>query len=440
MGPPIDPSEIMYHASRGQYIFSIFLGSLFLCIAYRRREKELRAKFLFSLGVVFLLTAPWIGSFTEAVIGAYPTIDKQGSLLFYLDGVHQRALLSPISSLEDPAYRLIGFHLGHFWIVAFFDIFVSSFAAYNAQMFLNLVLNLVVGILFLEKMEISKKKSLFFAVILGLQLHVFRDLHWYTIEKSALFWVFGFWIWLIELCKVNRGKKYPWWGLGIVYVLSTWINFYWGILLGILGFLYSLRMIRYRFSEYIDFWKGIALCGVLGLGISWIQLQLSAPHQSFATPEQFLERAILDSFTLSPLSWNRMGFWQAINPIILILGFFALKQRAITWFEGILALLFFLLSLGPTILGLSNPIYLFLSLIPGLWRLAKPEIFFLITYALLIIWAGRVQFSRKIQIGIIILMLSFWIIGLRTSKAYPYLTEYIPAELPENWEQRFFPN
>ena len=440
MGPPVDPREIIYHASSGEYIFSILLGSLFLLASYRLRQKEFLAKFLFSLGAVFLLTTPWIGASTNAVIGAYPTIDKQGSLLFYLDGVHQRAFFHPISSLEDPAYRLIGFHLGHFWIIEFFDLFLSPFAAYNAQMFLNMVFNLFFGSLFLEQMKVPRKKALCFGLILGLQLHVFRDLHWYTIEKSSLFWIFLFWMYTEELCKLKEDIRYPFWGLSVLYLLATWMNFYWGILLGLLGFSYSLKMLRYRFSDYIDFWKAIMFCAILGLGIAWFQLQLSSPHQSFAAPEQFQERAILDSFTLSPLSWNRMGIWQAINPVVLFLVFLALKQRIVSHFEGMLAVFFFLLALGPKILDFSNPLYLLLSLIPGLWRLAKPEIFFLISYSLLVVWAGRAQLPSKRQHLINIFLLCFWLLGLRNSKAYPYLTEYVSAALPENWEKRFFPS
>ena len=436
MGPPVDPREIIYQASISQYAFSIVFGSIFLFISYRLRQKELLAKFLFSLGSVFLLTAPWIGSISDAVIGAYPTIDKQGSLLFYLDGVHQRALLQPLHSLTDPAYRLIGFHVGHFWIVSFFDILLSPFAAYNAQMFVNLICNLYFGIILLEKMNVSSKKSIFFALILGLQLHVFRDIHWYTIEKSSLFWIFGFWIYIVELCKVKT--NYPWWGLGILYFLSTWMNFYWGIVLAILGSLYAIQMLRAPFLQHLRFWKGILFCGILGLIIGVIQLQLSDPHHSFASPAQFQERAILDSFSLYPLHWNRMHIWQAINPVVLLLAGLACRQKMISMFEFILALGFFLLALGPQIIGLSNPIYLLLSIIPGLWRLAKPEIFFLITYTLLIIWAGRARLPSQLKSIAIFLMLLLWLVGLRTSKAYPYLTEYIPGELPENWEQRFF--
>ena len=442
MGPPVDPREILYHASTGQYLLSIILGFIFLFFAYRLREKELLATLLFSCGFVFLITTPWIGSMTDSVIGAYPTIDKQGSLLFYLDGVHQRALSSPIASLEDPAHRLIGFHLGHFWVVEFFDLFLSSFTAYNAQMLLNLVLNLWIGSLFLRKMGASRQNSVLFAVVLGLQLHVFRDLHWYTIEKSSLFWLFGFWIAMQELCKVNA--KLPFWTLGLIYLFATWMNFYWGIILGILGGHYSLKILilslRNGVQEHQKFWKAIALCILFGLGIAWIQLQLSAPHQSFASPTQFKERAILDSFSLYPLNWNRMGTWQAINPLVIGLCIYALKTKKISVFEGCTALLFFLLSLGPEIIGIQNPLYTLLSVVPGLWRLAKPEIFFLISYTLLIVWAARVELSTKMKRITGILLLSTWFIGLHSSTAYPYLSEYIPAQLPVNWEQRFFPS
>ena len=60
-------------------------------------------------------------------------IDKAGSLLFYLDGVHQRMLLHPWLSPGDPAARLIGVHVGHLWITEIFDLVYSPVGAFNAQ-------------------------------------------------------------------------------------------------------------------------------------------------------------------------------------------------------------------------------------------------------------------------------------------------------------------
>ena len=43
---------------------------------------------------------PWL-SFDTWVYGSYPTIDKAGSMVFYLDGVHLRMLTDPAASLQD---------------------------------------------------------------------------------------------------------------------------------------------------------------------------------------------------------------------------------------------------------------------------------------------------------------------------------------------------
>ena len=48
---------------------------------------------------------------TDSIIGAYPTIDKEGSLFFYQQGVHIDALLHPFESMHSRGVQLIGFHM-----------------------------------------------------------------------------------------------------------------------------------------------------------------------------------------------------------------------------------------------------------------------------------------------------------------------------------------
>jgi hypothetical protein len=431
MGPKVDPREIIYTASVGQYGISITIAFILLYLSFRLRNRGIWELITFNAGMVVLITSPWISVLDEAVIGAYPTIDKQGSLLFYLDGVHSRVLLSPIESFSDPAFRLIGFHLGHFWIVEIFDVFLTTYGAYNAQMMLNLFLNCLSASL-LFGLYGQKHSAKLLGILFGMQLHVFRDIHWYTIEKSSIYCVIFFW-WYLE--HLYRGNTKRWWVLGPLYLLFTWINFYWGIILAILGFLYGVRSLLLKSETRYQVLKGLACCIIAGIFIAYIQLSLMSSGSPLGSPDEFSQRAVLDTFSLFPLDWNRMGFWQPINPIVCILAIICVLKRKVSVFVIFVSLVFASLSLGPFLIeGVRNPWYVLFAEVPGLWRFAKPEIFFLMTYTGLCIAASKISASRWVYT----VMGLLWIIGLYSSKAYPYLSMYIPAELSPDWYHRIF--
>ena len=116
-GPPPDPRQISIdlslHSAPLSYLGCVGLAAVLLGVAtLRRLPGSLRAIALMA-SVVVLLTAPLATSLSDAVYGAFPTIDKEGSLLFFMDGVHHRVMAGPLSAASDPAARLIGVHVGH---------------------------------------------------------------------------------------------------------------------------------------------------------------------------------------------------------------------------------------------------------------------------------------------------------------------------------------
>ncbi len=426
MGPEIDPRTVLYSVSVIQYTVSLIITGVMLYLAKRCKRHETLQLIIFSFAIVTLVTAPWISVLNDAVIGAYPTIDKEGSLLFYLDGVHKRALLSPVDSLSDPAYCLIGFHLGHLWITEIFDIILSTHGAFNAQIILNLTLNITLSIVFLRIFSRDNLSTMVIGTIFGLQLHVFRDIHWYTIEKSSIYCLMSFWI-MLEMIQLGKNKY--WWTLGIIFYLITWINFYWGILSTILGICYGLKsLIAKDYNNNVL--KGIATCIPFGLGVMTIQLTLMSNGELLAGKEEFLHRASLDTFDPFKLNWNRMSLWQSINPLIIGYGVWGLWRNRLS-FLTILGMIFLFLSMGPFIsIGIDNPLYLLINELPGLWRFAKPEIYFFVTYACFCIGAVKIDIPRIV----LLLMLIFWVVGLFTSSAFPYLTVFIESSLSPTWQ------
>ena len=110
-GPP--PTHASFPAlgprrSAIAWAVTLAVGALLLA-GWRARPR--RAQRAASSGLTVVLTAPALGLLDAGVWGAFPTIDKEGSLLFYLDGVHQRAR-APLDAAGDPASRLIGVHTG----------------------------------------------------------------------------------------------------------------------------------------------------------------------------------------------------------------------------------------------------------------------------------------------------------------------------------------
>ncbi len=88
---------------------------------------------LFILGQTIILTAPLFYFLDDFMYGSFPTIDKAGSMAFYLDGLHQRIMSNPIDAIQDPGARLIGVHVGHLWVTQLFDVGLTPVGAFNLQ-------------------------------------------------------------------------------------------------------------------------------------------------------------------------------------------------------------------------------------------------------------------------------------------------------------------
>ena len=174
--------------------------ALTVAAAWRRPGVPLRG-LLFIAGQVVLWTTPWLAWTNDAWFGAYPTIDKEGSFLFYQQGVHWRVLLDPIAASADPAARLIGVHVGHLWVTEGLDVFLTSVGAFNAQALLYPALGWWAAWLLARELTGRDQISLVMSWPVGMGLHLFRDLNWYTIEKAAVFWLP---LYLVALTRAAR--------------------------------------------------------------------------------------------------------------------------------------------------------------------------------------------------------------------------------------------
>ncbi len=417
-GPPPDPSQIYaptgIWSAPGAWLACVVLGLALAWLVGPRRP------FLYVLGLVVALTAPLSTFLLTYVWGEFPTIDKAGSLLFYLDGVHWR-----FWDASDPAVRLIGVHMGHLWITAFFDLFMEPFAAFNAQAMLNLVLGWYCAYLLFEELSGDREVSLLMAFPFGMGLHLFRDINWYTIEKSGVYWI-PLYAWAL----VRAYRRGGWW-IGIaalVYVGTFFYNIYLGVLCAGIG---ALAL----FSRDKRVAAAVVASAVAALPLVWLQARLLQGEGTLGDPETFLtQRAALDVVELWPPRWNRLEAWRALNVVALVIAAFGAIQKKNLWLSGV-ALVFFVLSLGPT----NNPVYLALAEVPGFWRIAKPETFFHVTWlALLAIGARRfadAKPSRRALAGWGILFALGWLVSVRTHPVYPRFTMPIDLTLSDRWQR-----
>lgn len=423
--PPFDPRQIIIEATVMNHVSTFIVAFLIALLAYKVKRGSI---FLYTLATCIALTSPMLGLATEAVWGAYPTIDKEGSLLFYRDGVHHR-----LFSFSDPAHRLIGFHLGHLWISQILDWFVGDIGAFNLQALLNVSLTWYCTYRLLHLLGATRLWAWLLASQMGLHLHLFRDIQFYTIEKSAIYPLLMFWEAFIRAAKGE--KKAPLW-MGVSFLLASWINLYWGIFCVLMTgpFLWI-----YRRENRNCIIKGIGCCILFGIGIGIYQQLLTISGPPFAHSDQFMKRAALDNVTLWPPSWNRLPWYASISPLIVICTIWAwFNKYLMRTFIGF-GCLFFILSLGPYILEeVPNPIYQGLTALPALWRFAKPEAFFFLSFIAILTSLVRINPSKKIAVMMGLLFLMQWC-GIRTHKEYPsYFSEPIQTTLPKNWERRVF--
>ena len=126
------------------------------------------------------------------------------------------------------------------------------------------------------------------------------------------------------------------------------------------------------------------------------------------------------------------GILETINLLVITMGIMTFRnaktEENIKDIYGwlICVLLGFLLALGPNLIfDVPNPVFRSFTWLPGMWRFAKPEIFLLIPYAIFAMFSLRHRWS----IWIWSLVMIWYLGGLYSSPAYPYLSEFIEGTL-----------
>ncbi len=426
-GPPPDPRQILVAAGPLDmplaWAFCLLISLFLMGVGYRRRWP-----LLFCLGGVVGLSSPWLFCISSYVFGAYPTVDKAGSLAFYLDGVQWRLI-----DAADPGMRLIGVHVGHLWVTAAFDLLLPSFAAFNAQVLLNLTLAWYFAHRLFRALGARGDVSLFLSFSFAMNLHQFRDINWYTIEKTAILWLplYGMSLW-----RAWQGDRRWMVGSGLLFGLAFFMNAYWALLCGglaaaalLLATAVSLRWPENR--PKLKILGGAFLFSVLGgLPLAFLQWRLMHGEASLGSPEAFAERAALDVLSLWPPNWNRLELWRALDPLALGLVLLSLRERKILWL-WILMVPFLVLSLGPS----HNPLYSLCNLlIPGFWRLAKPETFFHLAW-LLLLAAAALAWRRPLPRWLPLVAMLGWVLLVRLHPVYPGLARPVEVGLAPGWQQ-----
>lgn len=397
-GPPPDPRQHLLDAGLLAdplaWAACLLVG---LLVAWRAGPGR---PLLCAAGWVLALTAPWGAYWPWAVLGSFPTIDKAGSLAFYLDGVHWR-LLDP----GDPGVQLIGVHLGHLWAVEALDRLIAplqpgAMAGFNLQWMLNLALTWgLTARLFRAETggtRAGAAAAFWLAMPFGMGLHMLRDINWYTVEKTGMWWLplYG-----LAVRAADRRDAGSAGAAGIIARLALpglcmlggfFYNAYNSLLLAAMATLWLL----WRRDG-----RAAAIFGATALGgapLALYQAALMRGEGAPGDPQMFLEqRAMLDVLSLWPPAWNRLELWRAVDPVAAGLAAWGLWRigRWRPWRAAGLAglwLLPALVALGPA----HNPVYMALyHLLPGFWRVAKPEVFFEISY-LMMLGIGAVQAAR----------------------------------------------
>ena len=457
-GPPPDPREVSLDLSVVEaplpYLGCALVAALLTAVAlWRRPPAGVRAG-AFILGQVVLLTAPLLFLVPDAVFGAFPTIDKEGSLLFYLDGVHRRVMAAPLDAAADPAARLIGVHVGHLWVTELFDLVLEPLPAFTAQALLYPAFGWGAAALLLHALCGDLRVAVVLGMPFGMGLHVFRDLNWYTIEKAAVGWLALF-AWALLRAWRDRGR-WPWIA-GAVYGLMAWMNLYLALVGAALGAL-ALAWVGIGAARDAGERRGLrgvlgacAACAAVGLPLALWQHHVMAGGAALGTPEQFLtERAALDGVSVWPPAWNRLELWRALDPVpvgcaLLGLGTTLRRDPRVRFALGA-GLALAALSLGPAPLpgrDLANPVYMAAwHVIPGFWRVAKPEVFFEGTW-LLALGVAAIGLARRRPRGrgLVLLyaaMATSWLLLTRSHPAYPGFSAPLEARLDPGWQRRVF--
>lgn len=413
-GPPPDPTELIVASDFATvpvaWVLCIAAG---LAVAWFGR----RSSFLAVLGLTVALTAPAAALLPTAVWGAWPTVDKTGSLHFF-------SLNAQFHSFDTsaPATQLIGVSMGHLWITWIFAAFMPAFAASNLHAFVNLVLGwwlsgrLAVATGTPERWAISAG----FPMAMG--LHLFRDINWYTIEKSGLWALTLYALTLVLAHRRGRG-----WiaAAGLSYFVAFYYNPYFGVFGAMLGG--AALVVGNRNARLA------VLASVVG-ALPFLALQLPAlRNEALPEPAAFATRAALDVVTVFPPEWNRLELWRAVDGVValaaLSTALSALRRvrdvdpTIATEARMEVALLSALVVPALLALGPVTPLWTAFASLPGMWRFAKPEAFFHLVILGLVVLAGRgFDRGRWHPRTVLALQVALWIWLVRGHPVYPGFT------------------
>ncbi|MBN1334467.1 MAG: hypothetical protein JXB39_00745 [Deltaproteobacteria bacterium] len=446
-GPPPDPRQVAVPAGPldlpWPWVACLVVGVLLVLLGvWGVRRRPAWGVLALVSGHVIALTAPAAAVLDRYVWGAWPTLDKAGSYLFYREGVHRTILdVVPV----DPALRLIGVHVGHLWVVAGFDLILPPLGAFGATSLLWLVLGWGCAALCFREAGARWWPALIAGFPFGMGLHQFRDVQWFTVEKPAVFGIALF-CWALLRTRRTRGIG-PILVLAAVFVGSTFLDVYLGLVEGALA---CLALVAARDRRML---AAVGASALAVLPLVLLQVHLLQGEGALADPEIWLwERAALDVASLWPPRWNHLEAWRALNLPLLALGAWGLwrdRRDPLARFAALGVVVLGLLALGPRLVGtrahgIPNPFFLALWYgLPGAWRLAKPEFLLEAPVLLLLGSAARVlsgpAFGRRLLAVLHALLLAGWILSVRTHPAYPGFSQPVTVRLAPHWQDTLGP-
>jgi hypothetical protein len=424
----------------GAWLGCVLAGLLLLGLGLWLRERWETPAWMLILGAqVVLLTAPATALVQRLAWGAWPTVDKAGSFLFYTEGVHT----APFRDLADPGLALIGIHVGHLWLTAGLDLLLSPHGAFNAQALLQIWLGWACGWLLFRELGARPWIAMLAAMPFALGLHVFRDVNWFTVEKSAVFGIPLF-LWALNRARLRGGA----WIAACAGILLGCALFNWYLALVNLALL-GLWVLGAHNRRALGCGGACALALALPVGVQALLLQDAG---AMADPQRFLwERAALDVLSLWPPQWYHLELWRALNLPLMLLGAWGLwrhRERPEARWGAAVVVVLGLLATGPMLwgeqgTGLPNPLFMALwKLVPSFWRIAKPEFFFEGAW-LVLLGSAAITLERwrpgwRALAGVQVMMLAGWVWGVRGHPAYPGFSEPVEVQLDEGWEERVF--